>query len=119
MIIYGSRAVHLKSAQLTAATCPSCKTKGSLILSLFRKHAHIFWIPLFPIGKKGFSKCQHCKHVLEDKEMPASIREQYNRLKQEAKGPIWQFVGLFLFGVLFALPFIVTIITLIINKLQQ
>jgi len=102
MIIYGSRAVHLRTVQSKNATCPSCKTQGSLIISVFRKHAHIFWIPLFPIGKQGVSQCQHCKSVLETREMPEPIKREYRNLKNEAKGPIWQFAGLALIAFLIA-----------------
>jgi hypothetical protein len=103
MIIYGSKAVHLKAIQPKALTCPSCNTQGSTVVSVFRRHAHIFWIPLFPIGKKGFSQCQHCKHVIEPKEMPESFRREYEFLKDDSKGPAWQFVGLGIIAVLIAL----------------
>ncbi|KAB5492006.1 MULTISPECIES: zinc-ribbon domain-containing protein [Flagellimonas] len=94
MIIYGARAVHLKSAQSKNTICPSCNTQGSSVISIYRKHAHIFWIPLFPISKNGISQCQHCKKVLEPKEMPEPIKREYVNLKNDAKGPVWQFVGL-------------------------
>lgn len=100
MIIYGSRAVHLKSAESKLAICPSCKTQGSLIFSVFRKHVHVFWIPLFPIGKKGVSQCQHCKSTLETKEMPEPIKREYDNFKNEANGPLWQFAGLGLIAIL-------------------
>ena len=102
MIIYGSKAVHLKTAQSKTATCPSCGTQGSLTISVFRKHAHVFWIPLFPIGKKGVSQCQHCKNILETKEMPEPIKRECENLKNESKGPIWQFAGLVVIAVLIA-----------------
>ncbi|GAA0713863.1 hypothetical protein GCM10009430_06210 [Aquimarina litoralis] len=94
MIIYGSKSVHLKSERSEMSVCPNCGTQGSLVLSVYRRHAHIFWIPLFPIGKKGLSQCQHCKNVLYTKEMPTPIRKEFNILKNKAKGPLWQFVGL-------------------------
>ncbi len=94
MIIYGTKAVHLKSEQSKTITCPNCETVGSVIVRVYRRHAHIFWIPLFPIGKKGVSQCQHCKNVLKTKEMPEPIKNAYHALKKETKGPIWQFTGL-------------------------
>ena len=101
MLIYGTKAVHLKTEELKNSICPSCGTQGSLILSVFRKHAHVFWIPLFPIGKKGMSQCQHCKNLLEPKEMPETIKREYDNLKNKVKGPIWQFIGLVLIVLLF------------------
>ena len=96
MIIYGSKVAHLKSEQSRRATCESCSTKGSIVFSVFSKHAHIFWIPLFPVGKKGVSECQHCKNVLTMKEMPADFKEEYKKIKSGTKPPVWQFSGLIL-----------------------
>lgn len=100
MLIYGSKAVNLKTVQSKTATCPSCGTQGSLKIRVFRKHAHVFWIPLFPIGKNGVSRCQHCKNVLKTKEMPEPIKKEYETLKNETKGPIWQFAGLGVIAIL-------------------
>ena len=100
MIVYGSKAVHLTSEQSQTAICPSCNTQGSLIFSVFRKHAHLFWIPLFPFGKNGVSECQHCKNVLDAKEMPEPIKRDFESLKDETKGPLWQFSGLILIALL-------------------
>jgi hypothetical protein len=55
---------------------------------------------MFPIGKKGFSLCEHCKHTMEVKEMPDDLRREYNLLKSETKPPVWQFSGL---GLIFVL----------------
>jgi rubredoxin len=99
MIIYGSKAVHLQSVELPNHSCPSCGTKGSLVMSIFRKHAHIYWIPLFPFGKVSAVQCQHCQLVFEDNKMPQPLWEIRAALKANSKGPIWQFAGLFLIGV--------------------
>jgi rubredoxin len=94
MIIYGWRSAHLKTKQLDTCTCPSCGTKGSVITSVFSRHVHIFWIPLFPIGKTGAAQCQHCGFVMEKKEMPEDIKQEYGYLKSETRPPFWQFAGL-------------------------
>ncbi|MDO5664216.1 MAG: zinc-ribbon domain-containing protein [Bacteroidia bacterium] len=96
MIIYGTRAAHLKSARPPHLICSNCNTQGSTTLSVYRQHAHIFWIPLFPLGRKAASQCQHCKQVLEGHQITGEARSEYERLSREARGPIWQFVGLFL-----------------------
>jgi len=100
MIIYGSKAVHLRSVRSKSLTCPNCGTQGSTIISVFRKHAHIYWIPLFPIGKKGVSQCQHCKIAYESKDMPHPIKKEYEKIKNNSKGPIWQYAGLAIFAFL-------------------
>ncbi len=105
MIIFGSRAAHVGTKSLKNSTCPSCGQQGTLNLSIFRKHAHIFWIPMFPYSKKGVTQCSHCKHVMEKKQMPERIRLEYDKFKSEAKGRIWQFSGLLLVGVLVVFGF--------------
>ena len=100
MVIYGWRAAHLKSANSQTATCPSCGTKGSLIFSAFSKHAHIFWIPIFPFGKTGGAECQHCKHAIEAKNMSRHLKDEYNHFKSTTQTPIWQFSGLVIIAAL-------------------
>src|SRR5689334_11457267 len=100
MIIYGTKPVHLKSAQPSTTVCPSCGQTGTIVLSAYSKHAHIFWIPLFPIGRLGVSQCQHCKQALDDAAMPGELKREYNNLKAETRVPIWQFLGLALIGLL-------------------
>lgn len=100
MIIYGTRATHLKSGQLSHVACPNCGTTGSITASVFAKHAHIFWIPFFSIGRTGASQCQHCKQVLKENEMPASVGAAYRHLENETRVPIWNFAGLALVAVL-------------------
>ena len=69
MIIFGSRATHLKSEQLQSASCPNCQTKGSLTASIYGRHAHVFWIPFFPMGKTRVFECQNCHKGFKQKEL--------------------------------------------------
>jgi len=102
MIIYGTRATHLKSVQLPNEVCPNCNTKGSIVMSAFNKYAHIFWIPFFSVGRTGGSQCQHCQQVLQPNAMPTFLRLQYDQLIGQTKIPIWSFSGLALVLVLIA-----------------
>lgn len=94
MLIFGRGSAHLRTVAAHNETCPSCGTHGSVSISIFRKHAHVFWIPVFPIGKTGLSECSHCKNVLEPKEMPESLQREYIKLRNESVGPKWQYAGL-------------------------
>jgi hypothetical protein len=96
MLVFGTKAVHLQTVELEEATCPSCGEIDTVNLSVFRKHAHIFWIPVVPIGKIGVAECEHCKRVMKYSEMSQELKSEYNALKDEKKGPIWQFSGLVL-----------------------
>lgn len=100
MIIYGNKSVHVKSLELKSKTCEQCNTPRTMSLHLFSRHAHVFWIPTFPLGKKGYIQCEHCKSVLESDEMPDTIKREYDLFKRDAKTPIWQFSGLALIAIL-------------------
>jgi len=93
-LIYGAGNAHLNSVEPQGAICPSCNSENTTVLSVYRRHAHIFWIPLFPMGKTGGSVCKNCNHEMKPKQMDEGLRNEYNYLKKESKGPIWQFAGL-------------------------
>ncbi|TFF39271.1 zinc ribbon domain-containing protein [Mucilaginibacter psychrotolerans] len=98
MIIYGTTAKALTTEQVVDA-CPNCNSRNTVHISVLQQWAHIFWIPLFPIGKTGVSQCTHCKQVLKLKEMPAGLRLSYDNIKAQTKTPVWTFAGLLLIAV--------------------
>lgn len=93
MVIFGSGSAHIKTASAGNLTCENCNNQGTISFSIFRKHAHIFWIPVFPLNKTGASECSHCQQVLKPKQMPERMKMEYKNFKSDAKGPIWQFSG--------------------------
>lgn len=97
MIIYGSRATHLKTERVNNVKCDYCNQQNQHTISVYGKYAHVFWIPLFPIGKKAVSECTHCKSTLEKKDMNEQLKRAHNEVKQNTKTPIWNWAG---FGVL-------------------
>ena len=100
MIIHGINSVHLKTVHSRNGICPNCNSKGELSINIYRKHAHVFWIPMFPLWKVGNSECNHCKKVIRYKEMPENVKLEYYNVKVNTKGPIWQFSGLAIIFVL-------------------
>lgn len=97
MIIYGSKAVHLNSTKPATGNCPNCDATGSITLSVYRRHSHIFWIPLFPMGKLGRGHCDNCNTEFKPKKLGESHKQAYSRLKSESRGPLWQWAGLAIF----------------------
>lgn len=100
MFIYGSKSVHLGTQQILGKPCPFCQSKESLWLSVYRKHAHVFWIPFFPYKRIGAAHCKVCNNYFEIKELPDNLKMDYDTLKVNVKGPIWQYSGLFIFTLL-------------------
>lgn len=99
MIIYGSKNKQLTN-EVLFDKCENCGTQNAIELHVFQKYAHVFWIPIFPMGKTGLSQCNHCKQVLKLKEMPSSLKQSYENLKVKTKTPIWMFSGLLIIGFL-------------------
>src|SRR5882672_1182143 len=99
MIIYGVRSTQL-AKEIIADKCSGCGTQNSIELYVFQKYAHVFWIPLFPVGKTVVSQCDHCKQVLKQKEMPSSLLSTYESIKSQTKTPIWTFSGLAVIAIL-------------------
>lgn len=104
LFFYGSKAPLLASERLNTATCPHCDNQGTLVNSVFGRYAHLFWIPLFPVGKPGITECTHCKYAMREKEMPEDVKREVFNLKETAKRPLWHFLGLGIIGFLFGIP---------------
>lgn len=99
MIFYGTRSKQLIKEAIPA-NCPNCGTMNSLELYVFQKYAHVYRLPVFPLGKTGVSQCDHCKQVLEKKQMPPQLLAEYDTLKAKTKTPFWMYTGASLFVVL-------------------
>jgi len=95
MIIYGYRSSHLLTEPV-AGNCLACSTTNGLRISVFGRYAHIYWVPLFPIGKVGASECGHCRQVLQPKEMEPGLRQLFQELKHRTRAPWWHFTGVLL-----------------------
>jgi len=102
MIIYGTKSKQL-AAELLNDKCTSCGTQHSTDMHVFQKYAHVYWVPMFPLGKTAVSQCDHCKLILKHNEMPASLKSSYEDVKSRTKTPIWMFAGLAIIGVLIAI----------------
>jgi hypothetical protein len=99
MIIYGSRAKQL-ARETISDSCPHCQTSNCIDMYVFQRYAHIFWIPFFPVGKTGASRCAHCKQALKLKEMPPYLRIAYDNVAARTRTPVWTFIGVAIVGVL-------------------
>lgn len=99
MIIYGTR--HKAISQETfQGKCTHCGQLATVQFVVAQRYAHVFWIPFFPIGKKGVSVCSHCKQTLTSKEFNDEYREFYDQVKQNRRPPVYMYSGLILIGLL-------------------
>jgi len=103
MIVYGYRSTHLRSALLQNTKCPNCETKNQMTASVYGRHVHIFWIPLFPAGKTSVFECQHCHKGFKKKELNEDGKLAFKNFKSSVKTPLWKYSGLLIIGLLIAL----------------
>jgi hypothetical protein len=99
MIIFGTRNKAI-SQETFQGKCIHCGQLATVQFVVVQRYAHVFWIPFFPIGKKGVSVCSHCKQTLTVKEFNDEYREFYNQVKQNRRPPVYMYSGLILLGLL-------------------
>ncbi|MFS4469065.1 zinc-ribbon domain-containing protein [Maribacter sp. 2210JD10-5] len=100
MIVYGTRSTHLKSASLPNVRCTNCESQHKMTVSVYGRHVHIFWIPLFPVGKTAIFECQHCHKGFKKSELGNDAQLAYSNFKGSVKTPIWKFSGLAIIALL-------------------
>ncbi|WP_100336324.1 zinc ribbon domain-containing protein [Hymenobacter chitinivorans] len=77
-----------------------CGTPNSVAATVFSRYFHFFWIPVIPLGKFSVTQCQHCKQVLEKKEMPATYQAPVAAVQHSARLPVTNYLVLLLMGAL-------------------
>lgn len=71
MIIYGWKSVLGKVANTVGLTCPSCQ-KDQLTVGTRHSYFHVYWIPFFPYRRERVAVCNHCKKIMDEKELSAT-----------------------------------------------
>ncbi|TYP98114.1 hypothetical protein C7447_103284 [Tenacibaculum adriaticum] len=102
MIFYGTKGTHLKSDKVSGVKCNHCEQQTSHTISIFGRYFYIYWIPIFPLGKKGVSECNHCKVTYERKEMSEQLKLAHDNVKRTTKTPITHWIGSLVIGALIA-----------------
>jgi hypothetical protein len=96
MIIYGVRATKIGALKIDNTPCEYCENTGTQHVVQYGRYFHVFWIPMFPVGRKTFSECVHCKRTQEKKMFSQKLKNALEFKKGELKRPIWHFSGLIL-----------------------
>ena len=94
MIIYGTRATGISQFAVPNVDCGHCQRQNTQQIAVFGRYAHVFWIPLFPIGKVAVAECSHCKRTVEKSEFTPDLKSRYDDRAKEIKRPVWHWAGL-------------------------
>ncbi|ADV50677.1 hypothetical protein Celal_3412 [Cellulophaga algicola DSM 14237] len=94
MIFYGTKGTHLHSERKSGIKCDNCNENTVHNLSVYGKYAYLYWIPVFPMGRKSFSECTNCKVTLEQNGMNEKLKNASKEVSKNTKTPIWYWSGL-------------------------
>ncbi|PKV49895.1 zinc ribbon family protein [Aquimarina sp. MAR_2010_214] len=96
MIIFGTGSSTIQPKKLEGGNCPYCNTENNMWIQGYKKYVHVFWIPFFPIGKKVYSVCGHCKGAFEKNEIQSQelIQSFEYSKNNDIKTPWYHFIGL-------------------------
>ncbi|MNE64997.1 hypothetical protein D3C80_1604420 [compost metagenome] len=98
MIIFGQRSSHIASFSIPAHSCNYCGTDGQMTMSFYGLYAHVYWVPMFSVGRSVVTTCMHCKQVLEENQFSPEVKNTRESLRQETKIPFTHFIGLGIIG---------------------
>jgi len=102
MFIYGRRASKIGNFNIRNAPCTNCNQEIGQSITVFGKYAHIFWIPLFPMGKTPVAECIYCKRTIPKEEFTPALLQAYEDIKPEIKRPKRHWFGIGLVGLFVA-----------------
>jgi len=87
-IIYGKRQVKTKSYTHHEYPCKNCND-FDLKIDVYREYFHVFFLPLFPIGKEIKIRCNNCG----EPKWINSIQQQYEK---SGSPPFYLYTGIIL-----------------------
>ena len=105
LLLWGWRGKVIPGKMLNNQRCEQCGS-GSLRAHTVVNYVHIFWIPLFPVGRQIATECNHCKSVQKGKEVSKAIKEEAKRQQAVAPVPKYLFMGTVGFAMLFGFLFV-------------
>ena len=91
LFLIGTRDSNVKNGVILNEKCPKCKSENELHFSIYRKYTHITLIPLFPVGKSVFIKCNECENNFDYEDLTENAQLQLRNEKLESS--IWMFSG--------------------------
>ncbi|QNK63246.1 zinc-ribbon domain-containing protein [Pedobacter sp. PAMC26386] len=117
IFFFGTRSKAILTILLKNLECLYCKQTDTVFLNIISTYAHLFWIPLFPVGKKKFTVCSHCRQTLAENQMPMEYKAAIAQENINAKVPVWQFAGLIIIGCLIVVPILFSAISALIHSI--
>jgi hypothetical protein len=114
LIFFGIRSTVIKQQKIEReTTCPKCQATNSFVSCTNARYFHIFWIPIFPLGKSTVIVCSNCGETYRKRDFTETIVQDLERENQlnPPRRPIWHSCGCLLIIGFILLSFIVSLFT--------
>lgn len=104
MIIFGQSKEYVRHTEkLKNSECPHCKNLNTMQAEVLTKYGHIWYIPIFPTGKRVLASCEHCLASYDAKNLNGHLAQQCNEIKKDIKYPLKYWSWLIILALAFAL----------------
>lgn len=98
MIIFGT-AGHIQPHNVPfARRCSTCGN-DTFTLHFVQRWFHLFWIPMFPIGKAGIIRCPACNNEFDEPALSEEERATIQAEKKNVRTPRYAFAGLYVIAI--------------------
>ncbi len=94
MIFFGRRASVIGRMAIGNTKCQYCETSSIQHVTVYGEYVHVYWIPLFPIGREVVAECTHCKRTIGQIDFPSSLQDKYFSAQDRIKKPYSHWTGL-------------------------
>ncbi len=113
--LYGTNSSKINQRlKLKNTTCSHCGSNNSFSTTSYSKYFHLFFIPMFPIGKNHFAECSHCKKTFAEKDFSLEMKKSF--MSESKINPIKTPI-IHRFGIILILGFSLLFIFLILISL--
>lgn len=83
IFLVGTRDSNIKNGRIFNEKCPRCNSESTLQFSIYRKYTHLTFIPLFPVGKLVYIRCENCGENFDYEDLSESIQLKLRNEKLE------------------------------------
>lgn len=94
IIIFGLRRSRMGQYQVKVPECPSCRHETHYTVEVYGRYFHVFFLPVFPTGRKTVARCNHCGFEFTNLHQVPSLYPAYLQASaiQKPKRPFWHFL---------------------------
>lgn len=102
MILFGI-SMSFRDGAAICWRCHRCGRSSQTGVKYFR-YAHLFRLPVLPLGTGQGLVCDHCEHVELGGDLHADLRYRLRANSRGIRRPLWHFSGLLLIAGLILYP---------------